>query len=106
MAREVLLRERGEDETPKALEVGELVTERRPRLELAWVQSRFHDNESGRDFYSRTAIARFSNVQPIMTFDFWVDDVAKCHPIWAEILRSLVLCDYVEDPTRRLNNLI
>ena len=39
---------------------------------------------------------------PIITFAFWKDQAAMLPPVWDEVLRSLILADYIEDPTQRL----
>lgn len=81
---------------------GEIVTFRRPRAEVAWREVRFIDPNEHREAHSRIAVARWSNIQPLLTFDFWADDAPKLEPVWDEVMNSLVLGDYVEDPTRRL----
>ncbi|HWE38724.1 MAG TPA: hypothetical protein VG406_19405 [Isosphaeraceae bacterium] len=83
---------------------GEIVETRRGRVEVAWVQTEFVDEDQGRRARSRTCLARWSNIQPLITFSYWVDDAPRSEPIWADVIDSLVLGDYVEDPTRRLRD--
>ncbi len=79
---------------------GELVTSPRTDLELVWTEQRFMDPQEHREAYSRIAVARGWNVQVLITFDFWVDDLEKFKSVWDEVLRSLQLGHYIEDPTR------
>ena len=44
-------------------------------------------------------MAKGSGVYCLITFDFWVDDTAKFEPVWDEVLRSLTLGMYVNDPS-------
>jgi hypothetical protein len=73
----------------------------RPDLELVWTETSFIDPVERREARSRTCLARGSNVQPLITMDFWPEHAARFVPVWDEVLRTLVLGDYVEDPTRR-----
>jgi hypothetical protein len=43
---------------------------------------------------------RSFDVQILMTFDFWVDWLGTCLPIWNEILRSTQLGRVIADPTK------
>jgi hypothetical protein len=79
---------------------GEMHEVRRPDLELAWTEVTFIDPAEGREARSRICLARGSNIQPLITFDFWADDAARFAPVWDEVLRSLQLGMYIEDPTR------
>lgn len=81
---------------------GEIVQVQRPDLEMAWVETRFIDPVEKREACSRSCLARGSNIQPLITMDFWLDDTEKFTPVWDEVLRTLVLGDYIEDPTRRI----
>jgi hypothetical protein len=89
-------------DTRKVLSRGRARVDKRDRLELAWIEIRFLDPNENREAYSRTCLARFSNIQPLITFDFWKDQAPKLVPVWDEVIRSLVLADYVEDPTQRV----
>jgi hypothetical protein len=71
----------------------------RTDLEIAWRETRFLDKEQKREAISRSAVARGSDLQPLITFEFWVDDAPRLYPVWDELLNSLRLGDYVADPT-------
>jgi hypothetical protein len=77
----------------------DVVTIERPDMEIAWRETRFVDEKEQREAISRSLIARAGNLQPLITFDFWVDDAPRLYPVWDELLRSLRLGDYVADPT-------
>ena len=89
----------GGEEDKDVLARGEVVTVKRPDMELAWRETRFLDEKERREAISRSCVARGSNLQPLITFDFWVDDAPRLYPVWDELLRSLRLGDYVDDPT-------
>lgn len=98
----------GDDERPGLGREGrgEIVETRRGRVEVAWVQTEWTDECEGqpRRARARTCLARWSNIQPILTFSYWVDDAPRFEPVFADILDTLVLGDYVEDPTQRLRD--
>ncbi|MDR3635577.1 MAG: hypothetical protein P4L84_17365 [Isosphaeraceae bacterium] len=74
-----------------------------PRHDLAWSETNYPDPENGRLVTSRTALARYSNIQVVLTLDFWADMSARFGKVWDEIIRTLLLGDYVEDPTQRVH---
>ncbi len=81
------------------VEAKEAVEVQRDDLELAWVEIRYIDAETKREAFSRIAVGRGSGVHCLITFDFWADQATRFVPVWNEVLRSLVLGWYVEDPT-------
>ncbi len=79
---------------------GEIVHAPRTDGEVAWTETRFIDSHEQREACSRLAIARGSNLQALITFDFWVDDTPRLNPVWGEVMRSVELGRNVDDPTR------
>jgi hypothetical protein len=79
---------------------GELVRRKRRDLELVWLETCFMDKREQREAYTRTCVARGSNVATLLTFVFWPEDYTRLDPVWREILRSLVLGQYIEDPLK------
>jgi hypothetical protein len=76
---------------------------RRPNgLEISWLETRYLDPETRREARTRTGMARWSNIQVLLTFAFWESDTVPMKTAWDEIFRTLVLGDYIEDPTQRL----
>ena len=73
---------------------------RREDLELAWVELAFVDPLQQRDCRSRMCLGRGSDIQPLITMEFWEDDRERCAPVWDDVLDSLQLGVYIEDPTR------
>jgi hypothetical protein len=69
-------------------------------LELAWRDLRSMDDASARQACSRTCLARGGEVQALLTFDFWVDDLERCDRVWRVVLDTLELGRTVADPTR------
>lgn len=88
------------DDDPRNISRTEPVTIRRPGLEIAWLETLFLDPGENREACSRTCLARGSDVQPLITMDYWVDDATWTLPVWDELIRSLRLGQYVKDPTQ------
>src|SRR5262249_24331626 len=65
---------------------GEIVEVRRPRLELAWTEVGFIDPNERQEARSRTCLARWSNIQPLITFDFWAEHAPRVDPVWEDVL--------------------
>jgi hypothetical protein len=80
---------------------GEIVHITRPDLEYAWCETWRLDPRERRDACCRTCLARGRHDLPLITLDFWPEDGARLEPVWDELLRSLQLEQYVEDPTHR-----
>lgn len=78
---------------------GKIVDVHRTDLDLAWGEVTFIDPNEKRPARSRTCLARASNVQPLITFDFWEDQAPKLGKIWDEILRTLRVAEPILDPT-------
>ena len=72
----------------------------RTDLELATKIQRFVDPQEKREAYTYMATARGWDVHILITFDFWLDDLARCAPVWDEVLRSLQLGQVIADPTK------
>jgi hypothetical protein len=83
---------------------GEIVTVRRPDLELAWVEDRRMDPREHREACSRACLARGNDVQAFLTIDYWPEDAERAVSVWDEVLRTLQLGVYVQNPTRRRPN--
>jgi hypothetical protein len=77
----------------------EVIKVPRADLELAWTEIRFMDPQEYREAFSRIALARGWNLQALITFDFWVEDMVRLEPVWDEVMRSVELGRYVDDPT-------
>ncbi len=88
-----------EKDTRGATLRGKVIEVKRTDLELAWAEVEFIDPNEKRPARSRTCLARASNVQPLITFDFWVDDAPRLGKIWDEILRSLRVAEPIIDPS-------
>lgn len=72
----------------------------RTDIELVSTQHLFIDPKEKREAYSWIAIARGFGVHVLISFDFWLTDLAKSEPIWKEMMRSLQLGRRIEDPTK------
>lgn len=82
------------------LSYGEMVQVRRPDLELAWREGTFIDPNEQRLAHTRACMARAGGILPLITFEFWADDLERLDPVWNEVLRSLRLGQFVKDPRR------
>lgn len=96
------------DDERGTVRVSETIYTKRPDLvEIAWYESSFIDPNEKREARSRACLARGRSVQgyvvqPFITMDFWLDDYERFVPVWEEVLRSLTLGEYIQDPTRRV----
>ncbi|MBM3225612.1 MAG: hypothetical protein FJZ47_17685 [Candidatus Tectomicrobia bacterium] len=95
-----LVEEVADGDTRDILGRGEMHEIRRPNLEAAWLEMRFIDPGEQRAARSRVCLARRDTIQPLITCDFWADDAPRVEKVWHEVLRSLTLGEYVDDPTR------
>jgi hypothetical protein len=95
-----LLDDATKEEKENVLERGEIAKVDRDDLEMVWMEQRFQDTKEPREAFSRFTVARDWNVAVLFTIDYWVDDAQKMRPVWAEIVRSLQLGRYIEDPTK------
>ncbi|HLY28930.1 MAG TPA: hypothetical protein VKQ72_21465 [Aggregatilineales bacterium] len=90
----------GKSDERQILDNGPVKTSPRTDLELATKIQRFVDPLEHREAYTYMATARGWDVHVLITFDFWLDDLAKCAPVWDEVLRSLQLGLVIDDPTK------
>jgi hypothetical protein len=79
---------------------GEVVDVLRHDLDIAWAEVRFIDPNENREACSRTCLARGSFIQPLITLDYWASDADWVIPAWDEVLSSLKLGEFVNDPRR------
>ncbi|MCX6024332.1 MAG: hypothetical protein NTZ05_21910 [Chloroflexi bacterium] len=79
---------------------GEVVSEVRKDLELAWYEMVFTDQATGKEALSRACLSRNLNIMPFITMDFWPEHLDRFGPVWDEVLRSLQVGGYIHDPTR------
>lgn len=76
-----------------------LLEESRIDTEFAWGQCAFRDAaQREREALARLCIARCPPIQALLTFDFWLSDLARCDEVWNGVLASLRLAEWVEDP--------
>ncbi len=88
-----------EDDSRNPFEIGQVVTVKRQTARIVWLQMKFIDTqEEPREAFSRTCIAIGSNIQCLITFDFWADQAEELIPVWDEVIRSLTLGLYIRDP--------
>jgi hypothetical protein len=71
----------------------------RPGLEGIWQERLMFDFEDKKEVVSRTLMARGANVTTLLSYDFYADEQARFHPIWEDVVGSLVLGRYIKDPT-------
>jgi hypothetical protein len=87
------------EDSRDVIERGEVITLKRQTARIVWAEMKFIDHqEDPREAFSRTCIGLGSNVQCLITFDYWADQAEKLTPIWDDVLDSLVLGLYIRDP--------
>ena len=80
-------------------EWGEVITVKRQTARIVWMEIKFiDDQEEERDAFSRTCIGIGSNVQCLITMDFWADQAEQFTPVWDAVMRSLTLGLFIRDP--------
>ncbi len=88
-----------EDDSRDVISRGEVVTSKRQTARIVWSEIKFMDTqEEPREAFSRTCIGLGSNVQSLITFDYWADQAEMLIPVWDEVVRSLTLGLYISDP--------
>ena len=81
------------------IETREIVTVKRQTARILWGEIKFIDHqEEPREAFSRICIGLGSNVQCLITFDFWADQAEQLIPVWDEVMNSLTLGLYIRDP--------
>ena len=74
---------------------------KRRDLELAWLEVDFIDPDENRKAHSRICMARGPGVYSFITIDFWPEDRRKVNSVWNDVLGTLKLGEFIQDPTRR-----
>lgn len=69
-----------------------------PGVEIVWSEMEFIDPFGRRPAFGRYALARGSGVQAFITMDFWPEDVDKATAAWSDVLQTLRLGQYMENP--------
>jgi hypothetical protein len=88
-----------ENDSRNIIAKGEIITVKRQTAKIVWTEMKFIDTqEEPREAFSRTCIALGSNIQCLITFDYWVDQAEQLIPVWDEAMRSLTLGLYIRDP--------
>ncbi len=87
-----------EDDSRNVIETGEIVRVNRQTAQILWGQIKFIDEEENREAYSRICVGLGSNVQCLITCDYWANEAAKITPVWDVVLKSLTLGLYISDP--------
>jgi hypothetical protein len=80
--------------------ISPVVEENRIDFVLAWAEGRCIDAREKREACARLCLARKDEIQALVTFDFWLDDFARCDPLWHNFLASLQLAEWVADPRK------
>jgi len=93
-----LLKKIVRDDSRNLGEVGEIIQLKRQTARVVWTEMPFIDPQEHRPALSRIAIGLGSEVQCLITFDYWEDDTERVVPVWDMVLSSLVLGLYIADP--------
>lgn len=87
-----------ENDTRNPIDRGEIITLKRQTARIVWTEIKFIDPTEDREAFSRICIGLGSNVQCLITFEYWADQAEKMTPVWDEVMRSLTLGLYIRDP--------
>ena len=81
------------------IESEEIITIKRQTAQIVWTEIKFIDTgEKPRSAFGRTCIGLGSNIQCLITFDYWADQALELTPVWDEVMHSLTLGLYVRGP--------
>ncbi len=101
-----MLEEVGQKDDPdhpvEVLERMEIQTFERDGMSVAWTGKRYIDPLENREACSRILVARKWNIQPLFTYAYWADEQKSLEKAWDILLKTLILGDYIEDPTQRV----
>lgn len=95
---EATLRKIAKDDTRNVIEIGEVVALKRQTARIVWIELKFIDPTENREAFSRICVGLGSQIQCLITFDFWADHRDRLTPVWDEALRTLTLGLYIRDP--------
>ncbi|MFM6819582.1 MAG: hypothetical protein ACKPKB_25850, partial [Dolichospermum sp.] len=78
---------------------GEVIQVKRQTAKIMWCEIKFSDTQTEpREAFSRSCVGLGSNIQFLITFDYWADQAEQLIPVWDEVMRSLTLGLYIRDP--------
>ncbi len=80
------------------IETYDIVTLPRQTAHVVWTEFKFIDPGENREAFSRTCVAIGSGVQCLITFEYWPEDGDRFRPVWDEVLNTLTLGLYIDDP--------
>jgi hypothetical protein len=86
------------DDEREVIATGEIITLKRQTARIVWTEIKFIDADDRREAFSRICIGLGSNIQCLITFDYWADQADRRTPVWDQVLDSLVLGLYIRDP--------
>lgn len=98
-----LVRELAGGEKHEVLERFDVEQFERDGMTVAWNGTRFIDPAQHREAFSKLLMARKWNIQPLITYAYWADQAEAMEKVWAIVLKTLILGDYIEDPTQRVS---
>jgi hypothetical protein len=81
------------------IDQGPVLEATRPGMELAWTEILVIDPKAKREARCRVCLARGSNIQSLISFDFWPEDTERFSPVWDVVVSSLELGLHIQDPT-------
>lgn len=92
------LKKIAKDDKRNVIATSDVITLKRQTAHIVWTELKFIDEAENREAFSRICIGLGSNVQCLITFDYWADQAERLTPVWDEVLRSLTLGLYIRDP--------
>lgn len=88
-----------EEDSRNPIDKSKIYTVQRQTARIVWAEIKFIDTQAEpREAFSRICIGLGSNVQCLITFEFWADQAEQLTPVWDEVIRSLTLGLYIRDP--------
>ncbi|HLX65275.1 MAG TPA: hypothetical protein VKX17_28660 [Planctomycetota bacterium] len=93
-----MIRDLAKHDKRKPFFIGDAIEIRKRHLHAAWTEIHFMDPNEKREAHGRMCVAVQSNVQVLITFDFWHSDRERMIPVWNDVMETLVVGDYIANP--------
>lgn len=68
-------------------------------VEIAWLEQKYFEETQQRPAKFRVALARSPELHCLISLNYWAERAGSLERVWDEVLDTLVLAVYVQDPT-------
>jgi hypothetical protein len=96
----VIVKMMSEQDDRNPVTKSDVVLEERRDLEQAWLEIKFIDPLAQREAYGRWCLVRGKRIVCLITGECWTDHKERFEEVWREMLRSMILERYMNNPVR------